>query len=92
MSTAKETGKKPKKPAESGSGKGGQRKPKASGTDLVDQMIGDFKKKLKEGEVKVTVGDFIRLLQLQGEMREEEPKEIRVTWVEPTQQESTNAT
>jgi hypothetical protein len=35
------------------------------------------------GEVsKVTLGDYIRLMQLQKELEEDEPREIKVTWVD----------
>ncbi len=34
-------------------------------------------------EVKVTLADYVRLVQLKKELDEDEPKEIRVTWVEP---------
>src|SRR5208282_3782395 len=37
----------------------------------------------KDGGVKATLGDYIRLVQLRKEMDEDEPREIRVTWVEP---------
>ncbi len=59
-----------------------------SKTQVVDQMISDFKKKVEQGEVKVSVGDFIRLVQLRSDLDSDEPKEIRVTWVEPTETES----
>ena len=34
-------------------------------------------------EFKPTLADFLRLVQLEKEIGEEEPKEIKVTWVEP---------
>jgi len=34
-------------------------------------------------DVKATLGDYIRLVQLQQELEEEEPGDITVTWVEP---------
>jgi hypothetical protein len=36
---------------------------------------------LVDGDVKASVGDYIRLMQLHKELEETEPKEIRVSWV-----------
>jgi len=38
-------------------------------------------------DVKATLGDYIRLVQLQQELEEEEPKDIKVTWVDPKPEE-----
>jgi len=40
-------------------------------------------KKLAGKDVKATLGDYIKLMQLQTELEEEEPKDITVTWVDP---------
>jgi hypothetical protein len=40
-------------------------------------------KKMKGKELKATLADYIRLIQLQKEMTPEMPSEITVTWVEP---------
>ena len=42
--------------------------------------------KLKK-DAKATLGDYIRLIQLQKDLEDEEIQEIRVTWVEPKQTE-----
>jgi hypothetical protein len=39
--------------------------------------------KLKEPDFKPSLADFLRLVQLENETGDEEPKEIKVTWVEP---------
>jgi len=59
-------------------------KPKArrSKEALVEQAIQQFGQKLDQNEVKPTIGDFIRLLQLEKELLEGTPKEIKVSWVE----------
>ncbi len=49
--------------------------------ELVDQAIQTFVSKL---EVK-TVAEFIRLLELQKQMGQDEPKEIRASWIESRQ-------
>ena len=50
---------------------------------LVKQAIRQIGEKIENNELKPTVGDFIRLLQLEKELLEETPKEIKVSWVEP---------
>ncbi len=94
MSTPTKTGKTADKPAETATGKR-PRKPRRKRSSLaiaVEKMMRNFNKRLDKDEPKVSVGDFIRLVQLNEEMQVEEPREIRVTWVEPEQTESTNGT
>jgi len=91
MSDLKETGK--KKPAGQAAGRQKRavvRRPPE--LIAVDQMIEGFKKKLEKEHPKMSVGDFIRLVQLRGELGEDAPREIRVTWVEPAEQELANKT
>jgi len=48
-----------------------------------------MEKKLSGKEVKATLGDYIKLIQLQKELDDEEqPKEIKVTWVEAEETKS----
>ena len=42
--------------------------------------------KLKK-DAKATLGDYIRLIQLQKDLEDEEIQEIRVTWVDPAKTE-----
>ncbi len=92
MSSLNKTGGKSpkKKPAKQQADEKQSEQPETSEskTQVVDQMISDFKRKVEQGEVKVSVGDFIRLVQLRSDLDLDEPKEIRVTWVEPTETES----
>lgn len=47
-------------------------------------MLEQVASKLKENDAKATLGDYIRLVQLQKELDEDEqPREIKVTWIEP---------
>jgi|GEM_PF-1658825 len=65
------------------------RKKKLSGVDkaaLVEQALQSIEKRLKKDELKATVGDLIRLVQLEKELEEEGPREIKVTWVEPEEE------
>lgn len=42
-----------------------------------------MEERLGEDGVKVTLTDYIRLLQLKKDLDEEAPREVRVQWVEP---------
>ena len=55
---------------------------------VVKRLLENVEKKLSENEVKATLGDYIKLVQLQKELDEEPPKEIKVTWVEPEETKS----
>jgi hypothetical protein len=56
---------------------------------LVEKAIKSIEKKLGTEAMKATLGDFIRLLQLQKELQVDEPKEIKITWVEKEETSST---
>ena len=47
------------------------------------KLLKNVEKKLGGEDVKATLGDYIRLVQLQQELEEEEPRDIKVTWVDP---------
>ena len=49
---------------------------------LISMALKNFGEKLEANEVKTSVGDFIRLLELQKEINEQQPREIKVMWVE----------
>jgi len=57
----------------------------AGNARLVKKAIKVFEKKLDEKNV--TVGEFVRLLELQKEIDADEPGEIKVTWVESGEKE-----
>jgi hypothetical protein len=51
---------------------------------MLEQMLEKVSDQLARAEVKPTIGEYLRLLQFREEIRDDEqPKEIRVTWVEP---------
>ncbi len=56
--------------------------------EVVEQMLQRVEQKLGTGDVKATLADYIRLVQLQKELEDEEPGEITVTWVDPDKTES----
>jgi hypothetical protein len=64
-------------------GKTGTRTSKPSKAKQVTKVIRKIEKKLEADELKPTVGDYIRLLQLERELEDEQPREIKVSWVEP---------
>jgi len=56
----------------------------------VKHMLTRIEAKMKGDQMKATLGDYIRLVQLHKELDDESPKEIRVTWVEPAEKGSAN--
>jgi len=53
-------------------------------TNLLANATGRMAKKIEEPDWKPTLAEYLKLLQLEQEFEEESPKEIKVTWVEPT--------
>ena len=54
------------------------------------KLVEQVEKKLGK-EMKATLGDYIRLVQLQKELEAEEPREITVTWVDPDAKAETDS-
>ena len=61
---------------------------KKTRSKVVGELLAKVEQKLGKADVKATLGDYIRLLQLQRELEQEEPKEIKVTWVDPEKNET----
>jgi hypothetical protein len=55
---------------------------------VVKKLLKRVEQKLSGDEVKASLGDYIRLVQLQKELEDEQPKEMKVTWVKPEETES----
>jgi hypothetical protein len=51
--------------------------------EVVKKLLKKMEQKLSREDMKASLGDFIRLMQLHKELDEEAPREIKVTWVEP---------
>jgi hypothetical protein len=52
--------------------------------ELLEQTIKQFEGKIKKKDYEPTVAEYVKLLQLEREIGlEDEPKEIKVTWVGP---------
>jgi hypothetical protein len=55
-------------------------------SQVVKRILESIEEKLSGNDVKATLGDYIRLVQLHRELDEErQPTEIKVTWVESTE-------
>lgn len=59
----------------------------ANRAQVIKNLLTEVEKKMTSDASKATLGDYIRLVQLDKELDEDEPKEIRVTWVEPETKE-----
>jgi hypothetical protein len=57
--------------------------------EIVQKLLTKMEQKLAKDEVKASLADYIRLVQLQKELEADEPREIRVQWVD-SEMESTN--
>jgi hypothetical protein len=55
---------------------------------VLKRLLKNAEKKLSGKEMKTTLGDYIKLVQLQKELDEEQPREIKVTWVEAEETKS----
>ena len=51
-------------------------------SETVAKLVERAERELDE-KMKASLGDYIRLVQLQKDLEEEEVREIKVTWVEP---------
>ena len=50
--------------------------------ELIERAIENMEQKLDKEGVKASVGDLIRLLQLQKDLGFDQPKQVTVRWVE----------
>ena len=68
--------------SEDGTGDVPETKTKA---DVIREAIKIFEEKFKSANIKITASEYIRLLELQQQMNEEKPREIRIRWVQPSE-------
>jgi hypothetical protein len=52
-------------------------------SDLLDKAIVGIEDRLNAQDFKPTMGDYLKLLQMEIDLEQEEIREIKVTWVEP---------
>lgn len=50
---------------------------------LLHSAITSIETKLTSQELKPSMSDYLKLLQLERELDEDSPKEVKVTWIEP---------
>jgi hypothetical protein len=50
--------------------------------EIVRKAIQSIEQKLGTPEMRPTVGDLVRLLQIEKELSADEPREVRVRWIE----------
>ena len=63
-----------------------ENQPEVSRRQRIKKLLIDIEKRLDIEKGKVTLGDFIRLTQLERELEDEEqPREIIVTWKDPAE-------
>lgn len=53
-------------------------------SDLLDKAIVGIEERITAKDFKPTMGDYLKLLQMEIELEQEEIREIKVTWVEPS--------
>ena len=74
------------KSKESGDGSSGAKRRALRRAGAVDKAITAFEESLEEKPV--TLGEYLRLVQLQKEIDGDEPKDIEVTWKEQDETKS----
>jgi hypothetical protein len=57
--------------------------------ELVNTAIGGLEKRLNEKKEALTIQDYLKVMQLQKELEDEQPTEVTVTWVEPEPKKDT---
>jgi hypothetical protein len=55
--------------------------------EILAKAVKAIEERLETKDFKPTMGDYLKLLQLEHEIDEEKPKEVKVTWVEPVESE-----
>ena len=72
--------------------KGKRRAPAGSGNARISKFLENamkqFEERLENDDIKPTVGDYLKLMQIEKELDRDEAKEIKVTWVDPEESES----
>ena len=63
----------------------------ATAAERIREVLAHVEKQITKSEFKVTLGDYIRLLQLQKEYDKEKPRDIEVTWIESLNENELNA-
>jgi hypothetical protein len=66
-----------------------KRELKGTRKERITQLLGEIETNLDFEKTRVTLADFIRLMQLERELeQEEQPREIIITWKDPSERRS----
>jgi hypothetical protein len=65
----------------------GAKAPEESRAKVVKALLKNIEARLGEDVGKATLGDYIKLLQLQKDLDLDDPREIRVSWVDRPREE-----
>jgi|SoiMethySBSTD1v2_1073268.scaffolds.fasta_scaffold301745_2 hypothetical protein len=65
-----------------------KREDKARISKFLDNAMKQFEKRLESEDIKPTLGDYLKLMQIEKELDRDEAKEIKVTWVDQEESES----
>ena len=52
-------------------------------SELLTKAIKGFEARLTDADFKLTLSDYLKLIQMEKELDDEGPKEIKVTWIDP---------
>jgi hypothetical protein len=66
----------------------GDRRTQQSRKESISDLLSQIEKKVKAEIGKVTIADYVRVIQLERELEEEEqvqPRALKVTWIEPSE-------
>ena len=50
---------------------------------LISKARQGFEARLQDNDLKLTLADYLKLIQMEKEIDDGEPREIKVTWVDP---------
>lgn len=53
-------------------------------SNLLEKAIKAFEDRIATQDFKPTIAEYLKLVQLEQESEQETPKEIKVTWIDPT--------
>ena len=51
--------------------------------DAIKAALDQFENQMHKPDFKLSLAEYLKLLQIEEELDQESPKEIKVTWVEP---------
>jgi hypothetical protein len=54
-------------------------------SDALEKTIKAIELKIKSNDFKPTMAEYLKLIQMEKELRQDDAKEIKVTWVEPAE-------